>query len=76
MVKAQDIFSRLWKRRKGTWEDNMCAKLGDERQSEVAVNFFFGREGRANECWTVTPGVIRDICTDFHAPLFNAVVKD
>ena len=53
-----------------TIQVTMYAKIGDQRKSEVAGDFVLGGEGRSNEGWTVSSGIVNQICTDCGVVVF------
>ena len=80
MEEAQAMFYKGHvERSQASWEPfiqiTMCAKLGEERRSEIAAKFVLEDEGHVNDGWTIVPGVLSQMCTEFHDTLFNALLK-
>ena len=78
--KAQAMFYKGYvERSQASWEPfiqiTMCAKLGEERRSEIAAKFVLDFEGHVKEGWTIVPGDLSQMCTEFHDTLFNALLK-
>ena len=59
---------------RGNVQNTLHATLNDERRSAVAAKHVLDAE--VDEDWTDTPGVLRQICSDFLDVLFNALLKD
>ena len=60
----------------GTIQVTMYAKIGEQRQSEVAVMLVLEGEGISIGGWTVFPWILNQICTRFDAVLLDTLVKD
>ena len=58
-----------------TIQITMYAQFGNETRSEVVPTVVLDCEDHTNEGWTIVPGELRQVCTEFADALFNTFLK-